>query len=197
MRRIDFLHFIPFMLSYIYMLPFYFFYTAEEKTQVDRGLVDDFDLFSNILLVGFLVSGLSYSVISYWKLVQHERIIQDNYSNANLLNYNWLFSLITFFAIESLMATVKNFFLFAETSKAYDYSLRLTGVVELFFICWMVLKALHNPELFRGVNSNLQLVKNLLKEEMQVPYEIDHETKEIDEIIRLKKYMMEVDVVKF
>lgn len=129
---------------------------------------------------------MSYSLVNKYKT-----LLLENFSNTNLLNYNWLFNLITIFAIETFLATLKNIFLFAETSKSYTYSLRITGVFALFFISWIVLKALHNPEIFRGVNSNLQLVRYLVIEEMQDPSETDHKTKEIDEIVNLKKYMIE------
>lgn len=90
LRKIDFLHFAPFLLSYAYMLPFYFFYTAEEKIQVDKGLVDDFGIFSNILLIGYIISGISYSVVAYRKLVQRNKIIQENFSYSNRISLNWL-----------------------------------------------------------------------------------------------------------
>lgn len=90
LRKIDFLHFAPVILSYVYMLPFYFFYTAEEKIQVDKGLIDDFGIFSNILLIGMLVSGISYSVVAYRKLVQRKKIIQENFSYSNRISLNWL-----------------------------------------------------------------------------------------------------------
>lgn len=90
LRKIDFLHFTPFILSYLYMFPFYFLYSIEEKVQVDKGLVNDFDIFTNILLIGFLASVISYSVLAYRKLVQHQRILQENFSYNNRINLNWL-----------------------------------------------------------------------------------------------------------
>jgi AraC-like DNA-binding protein len=90
LRMIDLLHFAPFLISYVYMIPFYFFYTAEEKIQVDKGLVDDYGIFTNIMLIGFLISGLSYSVVAYRKLMQHQKIIQENFSYSNRINLNWL-----------------------------------------------------------------------------------------------------------
>ena len=51
LRKADYLHFAPALISYLYMVPFYFFYSIEEKIQVDKGLIDDFGVFSNIMLV--------------------------------------------------------------------------------------------------------------------------------------------------
>jgi len=90
LKPIDYLHFAPVFLSYLYMAPFYFFYSAEEKVKVDKGLVDDFSVFSTILLIGVIVSGLVYSFISYRKLLQHKKIVQNNFSYETRISLSWL-----------------------------------------------------------------------------------------------------------
>ena len=86
----DYLHFAPAVLSYLYMFQFYFFYSAEEKRLVDRGEINDFDLFVNILLLTFIISGISYSIYSYKLLNRHKQIIENNFSNPERINLNWL-----------------------------------------------------------------------------------------------------------
>lgn len=90
LRKTDYLHFAPALISYLYMMPFYFLYSAGEKVQVDKGLVNDFSVFSNILLIGFILSGISYSVLSYLKLRQREKVVEENFSYSNRINMNWL-----------------------------------------------------------------------------------------------------------
>lgn len=90
LQKADFLHFAPALISYLYMLPFYFFYSAEEKTMVDKGLSTDYSAFSVIMLIGFMLSGISYSVLAYRKLVQREKVVVENFSNSNRINMNWL-----------------------------------------------------------------------------------------------------------
>jgi AraC-like DNA-binding protein len=72
------------------MIPFYFFYSTEEKTQVDKGLINDFNVFSYIMLIGFILSGITYSILSYRKLMQREKVVEDNFSNSNRITMNWL-----------------------------------------------------------------------------------------------------------
>ena len=56
----DYMHFAPVLISYLCMIPFFFFYSAKEKMQVDNGLIDDFNgVFSAILLISFILSGIS------------------------------------------------------------------------------------------------------------------------------------------
>ena len=61
----DYIHFVPILMSYLYMIRFYFFYSAEEKRLVDMGEIDDFDSFTNVLLVSFILSGIGYTLVSY------------------------------------------------------------------------------------------------------------------------------------
>jgi AraC-like DNA-binding protein len=73
------------------MIPFYFFYSAEEKMQVDKGLIDDYNgVFSIILLFGFILSGITYSVLSYLKLLQRNKVVEENFSDSNNIEMNWL-----------------------------------------------------------------------------------------------------------
>ena len=88
LSRLDYLHFLPIVLSYLYMFKFYFFYSAEEKRRVDQGLVDDFSVFSTIMVVGFIVSAITYALLSYRLLNHHKRLLDDNFSNPEYLNLN-------------------------------------------------------------------------------------------------------------
>ena len=90
LRKVDYLHFAPALISYLYMIPFYFFYSADKKVMVDKGLIDDFSVFSFMMLIGFIVSGICYSFLSYRKLVQREIVMEDNFSNSDRINMNWL-----------------------------------------------------------------------------------------------------------
>lgn len=90
LQKIDYLHFAPAVISYLYMFPFYFFYSAQQKVEVDKGLVDDFGVFSIFMLIGFILSGVGYSVLSYRKLIQREKVLEENFSDTDRINMNWL-----------------------------------------------------------------------------------------------------------
>lgn len=90
LERRDYLHFLPILLTYLYMFRFYFFYTAEEKHMVDKGLVDDFSTFSNFLVLAFIISPIIYAVYSFRLLKKHKALIEQNFSNTENINLNWL-----------------------------------------------------------------------------------------------------------
>lgn len=90
LNKIDYLHFAPALFSYLYMFKFYFFYTGEEKLKVINGEVNDYSVFTSLLLVAFIISGLSYSVLAHLKLKTHKRMIDNNFSCDEQISLNWL-----------------------------------------------------------------------------------------------------------
>jgi AraC-like DNA-binding protein len=90
LRKVDYLHFAPALLAWLYMCRFYFFYSAQEKIMVDKGLVDDFAVFSVIALVAFIISGLVYPVLAYRWIEKYNRLINDNFSYDNRISLTWL-----------------------------------------------------------------------------------------------------------
>lgn len=90
LRKVDYLHFLPVTLAYIYMSGFFFFYSAEEKTMVDRGELPDFEVFTGILLITFMVSGISYAILAYRLTRRHQQKIDENFSYQEGINLNWL-----------------------------------------------------------------------------------------------------------
>lgn len=90
LRLVDYWHFAPLLLGYLSMFEFFFFYSAEEKRMVDHGEVDDFALSTAIMLIGFIVSGLTYSMLAYRLTWKHKRRIDENFSYEEGINLDWL-----------------------------------------------------------------------------------------------------------
>lgn len=59
---------------------------------------------------------------------------------------------------------VKNILVYNSLTTISIWANLLVGVIALSVLCWFVLKALYHPELFRGVDSKLRLVKDILPE---------------------------------
>lgn len=86
----DYMHFAPFILSYIYMIKYFFFYTAEQKYLMDHGELDDYRGFMYLSLMGFIISGIVYPILSYRLLGKYKRLIKQNFSYEESINLNWL-----------------------------------------------------------------------------------------------------------
>ena len=89
-RKIDYLHFAPFVFAYLYMAPFFFFYTVKEKILVDKGELPDYSVFMSVLLIAFIISGIAYPIIAYMLTIKHKRKIDHHFSYEEGINLNWL-----------------------------------------------------------------------------------------------------------
>ena len=57
---------------------------------VDKGEIDDYGTFSTLLLIGFIASGITYTIISYRKLQQRKKLVLDNFSYERRISLDWL-----------------------------------------------------------------------------------------------------------
>lgn len=89
-RTVDYLHFFPGVFAFLYMFNFFFFYTAKEKIMIDRGEINDFGLFSIVLLVAILISGIGYSVLSYRLTIKYKLKIKNRFSHSEGISLKWL-----------------------------------------------------------------------------------------------------------
>ena len=106
LRKVDYIHFIPSIGSLLYMGKFYFFYSEEDKRLVDSGQLNDFEIFTKILLLGFIISAISYAVLSYRLLNNYKKLIDTNFSNDEDINLNWLKGFIWSFVVIFFTAIV-------------------------------------------------------------------------------------------
>ena len=86
----EYLHFAPVVFSYLYMYNFFFFYSGTEKLRVINGEVEDFSLFTSVLLVSFVISGFTYTILASIKLKKHQRMVDNNFSYDEHISLNWL-----------------------------------------------------------------------------------------------------------
>lgn len=154
-------HTLPFLFTVLVMIPRFYSVDFDEKwlflksAQIENILEMRF----SYLLLHVVI--ISYLLASFFAIKRYKHLLLENYSYPNLINYKWLFQLISIFALGALIVSLKNVFMFLSLEEAHFYSLVVTSLLELSFISWIVIKALQNPELFTGVDSGLQLVKDL------------------------------------
>lgn len=89
-RRIDFLHFIPVVFAYLYMVPFFFFYSGEEKKLIDNNQLGDYKIFMLISLIAFAISGIIYPILAYRLSNRYENLAHKNFSYDEGISLNWL-----------------------------------------------------------------------------------------------------------
>ncbi len=185
-------HLLPWILNILVLFPRFFAVDFESKWDfINANSLERYPEIK-ISYIFLHVQILIYLIMSFKVIKNYKTLLLENYSNASLFNHKWLFQLILIFAIDALLATFKNVFMFMHLEQIYKYTLLLTGLLALGLICWMVLKALHSPELFRGIDSNLQLVKELVDEhDISIDSKSLNSKIETEKTVKLKEYMLE------
>jgi len=191
LKKKDLWHLLFWVINIIVLTPRYFAVDFESKwvflnaNNVDKML----EIKGSYILVH--VQLIIYFILCFKLINKYKFLLLENYSNASLFKYKWFFQLITILAIEAVIATLKNVFMFMHMETIFFYSQLITSTLYLGIICWIILKAMHKPELFKGINSKLQLVKELIyKDEASRIIGIVKNEIELDEIILLKKHMI-------
>ncbi|MGB4772864.1 MAG: helix-turn-helix domain-containing protein [Chitinophagaceae bacterium] len=92
-KRIWFLHFLPFLLTIVLLLPLYI-KSGQEKLAIYMSGGEDYYLFNQILLLAIYVSGIAYIIASFILLRKHRRNIGEQFSYEEKINLNWLRYLI-------------------------------------------------------------------------------------------------------
>lgn len=86
-------HFLPFAVGLIGTIPFLIL-NPEEKILVYQNEGEGFETISIIIFTGIVLSGITNTFLSLRVLVNHKKLIKDNFSSIEKINLQWLFRLV-------------------------------------------------------------------------------------------------------
>lgn len=89
LKRKDALHFVPFLVSIIYFIPFYF-KSAAYKIQFNLDSDNHFPAFWSRFSVVATIQSSIYIVLTILILVRHERTVKKYYSSLEKKNLGWI-----------------------------------------------------------------------------------------------------------
>jgi len=115
----------------------------------------------------------AYIILIFLSLRRYKTIYLENYSDHDNDAYKWLFQITCFFCFAHLFVLVKLAVLyFGKDQVLLQNIYLLISTVALFIICWFVLKALYNPQLFTGVKIALEPIALVLEKNNTKPFKI-------------------------
>jgi AraC-like DNA-binding protein len=181
LQKKHFAHLFPWVLSILVLMPNFFLANEESKTLFFKT----YDTVSEIQFLryfGHLLS-FSYLIAMGYYMVRYRKLILENYTNKEAFkNYIWLKQLIILLFIGQVITLLKSFVRINYSDEATDFLRVFTLLFGVFFICWLVLKALNSPKLFRGIDVNLKTSKEIIQKATT--------NKKVNTALaRLKKYM--------
>ena len=185
------LHAIPFIVTNIAFAFRLYFLNDAEKIQFynHRSQFPELYDFQLILVIQIVF----YSIAVFLVLKKYKAIFQENYTNPKTSIFKWLFQISTVLFILYYFSIAKNVLRYTDTEAVWMWANVVMQFLVLIITCWFVLKALNHPELFRGIDSKLQLTRDILPKEIENNLETKNNQSEVitTQILALKQYMTE------
>jgi len=185
------IHVIPFVVVNLVFIPRFYLASDTEKLHFFEFHNQMPEMYFFQILVE--IQYFFYIVSVFLILKKYRGIYLENYTNPSTSTYKWLFQITVVFLAAHSLVVLKNLLRYTNFDKTFIWSSILVGSVALLVTCWFVLKAMNHPELFRGINSKLQLTKDILPKENDIVEEINSNQNEAitSQISMLKNYMTE------
>ena len=193
LKQEDLVLIIPFVFANLILIPRFYFANAIESAYV----FEHFKQMSEIRFFYVLaeIQYVFYIVLIFKILKTYKKAFLENFTNADNSSYKWLFQMTVLFLIAHSVVFFKLLIRYTDYHALLNGSNVIIGIVALFISCWFVIKALNNPELFKGVDSNMLLVNEVLNKKAVLVGESFSENPKSSEIIsqieQVKKYVSE------
>jgi AraC-like DNA-binding protein len=153
-------HLLPWIITVLVLLPNFFLADNDAKIEFfktyDNHIETQFlSYFSDVLSFFYLVAEIYY-------IIRYRKILLENYTDKNAFkNYNWLKQLSILLFIGQVITLIKSYIRVNSNNDAIAIIRTITLLFGVFFICWLFLKAVNSPKLFKGIEVDLQTSKEL------------------------------------
>ncbi|MFT3827617.1 MAG: helix-turn-helix domain-containing protein [Chitinophagaceae bacterium] len=185
------LHLIPFLLANLVLL--FEFYTVDHPAKL--VFLEHYSEHPEIIFMNIAghLQFVFYIAAVFLLLSRYRKIYLENYTDAGSITYRWLFQLTTVITIVHSIVLIKDIINQVYTTSAFENAQLIVGINAMLVVCWFVMKALYNPELFRSVDSAIQPVENIIAETVPPVTDEAYATGDTQDerIEQLKSYMVQ------
>lgn len=181
------LHVIPFVAYNLYLMGGIYFVDTASKIHFIKGIykmpVTQFFYF----LFEFLFQ--VYFIASFLVIRKSKTVYLENYTNPNVSVLNALYKITLLYYVIHFIVLIRWLVTFIYgPGELRAWIVTLDGFAFLFCTCWYLFVALNNPEFFRGVNSGLKPITEVVPKQKTSPLIIDEKNAQIE---LLKDFMAE------
>lgn len=159
-----FVHFLPWVITILILMPNFFLVDETTKLEflnkADSQIELQFlDYFGDFLSLAYLIAELYY-------IARYRKLLLENFTaKSDFKNYIWLKQLAILLLIGQVLTWIKNYsrlHLDLESTNSLRIIVLLFGVG---LICWLFLKAVNSPKLFKGIDVDLKTSKEIKGED--------------------------------
>lgn len=149
------IHLLPWAIAIITLLPNFFMVDENAK----RTFLNTYDENIEIKMLAIFgdVLSLTYLFAEIYYIARYRKLLLENFADNNTFkNYNWLKQLAILLLIGQALTWVKNYARVNTTLEDTNILRIIILTYGIGFICWLFLKAVNSPKLFRGIDVNLK-----------------------------------------
>lgn len=180
-------HTLPFIAFNLYMAYGIYFEDRASKVSFINALNESPIMIFFYFLFEFLFQ--VYFIASFLVIRKSKTVYLENYTNPNISILNALYKITILYYVLHFIVLIRWLvtFIFG-VGEIRAWIVTLDGFAFLFCTCWYLFVALNKPEFFRGVNSQLKPIVELIPKQKSAPAVDDEKNKQI---LALKEFMIE------
>ncbi|WP_313096072.1 helix-turn-helix domain-containing protein, partial [Empedobacter sp.] len=179
-------HTIPFVAFNLYMAYGIYFQDRAGKISFINELNDS--PIMNFFYILFEVLFQIYFIASFLVIRKSKTVYFENYANPDISKFNALYKITILYYVVHFLVLIRWVITFTYGfGELREWIVMLDGFSFFVCTCWYLFVALNNPDFFRGVNENLQPIKEAIPKQKST-LEIDVEKN--NQIESLKDFMV-------
>jgi AraC-like DNA-binding protein len=190
-KRIHFLHVIPYII--VVLISTNQYYIQDKETQLYIMSGNELPWFIGLMYYGLRIQGIVYMILSIRLVYRFKKIVNENYSSIDKRNYKWILHLTYVFVYFVLGALVYNIIRFYLDNQYTYISLYISSLISLGFLLWLIYKVMSQPQLFNGIDANIKLLKEYLKEKERNQNTVNNKEINLDLKLKLENHMSKTE----
>lgn len=155
LKLIHLLHVLPFIIAFTLLIIFYYNQSSERQKFVLEDVKKGKELSTILISVFGFIYELTYLVVIKIKIRNYREEIVEHFSNIDKINLNWLNFLVNVFIISVLASAFSNVLRHSQIIQMDQGAIVIGLIGLLFFIVSVLLKGLHQNEIFLGAGQSL------------------------------------------
>lgn len=172
-------HTIAFVAFNLYMAYGIYFQDRASKINFINGLSES--PIMNFFHILFEVLFQVYFIASFLVIRKSKTVYLENYTNPNISILNALYKItILYYVVHFLVLIRWGVTFIYGFGELREWIVMLDGFSFFVCTCWYLFVALNNPDFFRGVNSELKPIKEVVSEEKSSPKIDEEKNKQIE-----------------
>ncbi|MGL5235629.1 MAG: helix-turn-helix domain-containing protein, partial [Empedobacter falsenii] len=173
------IHVIPFLAFNAFMMWGIYFSDRPAKIKFINSMNDM--LLMQFFLFLFEALFQVYFIASFLAIRKAKKVYLENYTNPNISALNALYKITILYYVLHFIVLIRWLvrFIFG-VGEIHSWIVTLDGFAFLFCTCWYLFVALNNPDFFRGVNSDLKPIEEVVPKQKATPFLVDEKNKEVE-----------------